>query len=85
MLIKQIDGCAVGGQISVVLSDIYVCKIEENIVGPSKPLFYKRYVDYTYVRRKKNEASKSYSFQNVFHGYRQFHVKSSLTNSWQQL
>ena len=38
MLIKQIDGCAVGGPISVVLSDIYVCKIEENIVGPSKPL-----------------------------------------------
>ena len=41
------------GPISVVLSDIYVCKIEDYIVTPSKPLFYKRYVDDTYVRRKK--------------------------------
>ena len=31
------------------------------------------------------EISKIYSFQNVFHGYRQFHVKSSLTNSCKQL
>ena len=55
-LIKQIDGCPMGGPISVVLSDIYVCKMEEDIVAPSKPLFYKRYVDDTYVRRKKNET-----------------------------
>ena len=50
-LIKQIDGCN-GGPISVVLSDIYVCKMEEDIVAPSKLLFYKHYVDDTYVRRK---------------------------------
>ena len=41
-LIKQIDGCPMGGPISVVLSDIYVCKMEEDIVTPSKLLFYKR-------------------------------------------
>ena len=42
-----------GGAISVVLSDIYVCKMKEDIVAPSKPLFYKHFVD---VRRKKNET-----------------------------
>ena len=30
-LIKQIDGCPMGGPISVVLSGIYLCKMEENI------------------------------------------------------
>ena len=66
-LIKQIDGCAMGGPVSVVLSDIYVYKMEENIVGPSKPLFYKRYVDNTYVRRKKNETDKLYNALNSLH------------------
>ena len=28
-----------GGPISVILSDIYVCKMEKDIVTPSKPLF----------------------------------------------
>ena len=44
-----------GGPISVVLLDIYVCKFEENIVALSKHLFYKSYVDDTYVRRKKKK------------------------------
>ena len=34
-LIKKIDGCPMGGPIFVVLSDIYVCKMEEDIVAPS--------------------------------------------------
>ena len=32
---------------------VIMCKIEENIVAPAKPIFYKRYVDETYIRRKK--------------------------------
>ena len=53
-----------GGPISVVLSDIYVCKMEEDIVTPSKPLFYKRYMEYTYVRTKKNETDELYNALN---------------------
>ena len=56
-----------GGHISVVLPDIYVCRMEENIVALSKPLFYKRYVDDTYVRRKKNETDKLYNTLNWYH------------------
>ena len=45
-----------GVPISVVFSDIYMCKMEEDVVKPLKPIFYKHYVDDTYVKRKCNEA-----------------------------
>ena len=48
-LIKQVDDCPMGGSISVVFLDIYLCKMEEDTVIPAKPIFYKRYVDNTYV------------------------------------
>ena len=41
--------------------------MEEDIVAPSKPLFYKRYVDGTYVRRKKNETDELYNVLNSYH------------------
>ena len=67
-LIKHIDGCPMAGPISVVLSDIYVCKIEDYTVTPSKPLFYKRCVDDTYVRRKKkNETDELYNALSSYH------------------
>ena len=53
-LIKQIDGSPMGGPISVVFSDIYVCKMEDDIVKPLKPIFYKCYVDDTHDKRKRN-------------------------------
>ena len=65
-LIKQIDGCPKGGLISFVLSDIYVCNIEEDIVAPWKCLFYKRYVDDTYVKRKK-KPGKLYNASISYH------------------
>ena len=37
--------CPMRGPISAVFSDIYMCKMEEEIVKPLKPIFYKRYVD----------------------------------------
>ena len=52
-LIKQIDGCPMGGPVSVVFSDIFMCKIEDNVVVPAKPIFYKSYVNDTYITRKK--------------------------------
>ena len=44
-LLKQIDGSPMGGPISVVFPDIYMCKMEFGVVVPTKSLFYKRYVD----------------------------------------
>ena len=64
---KQIDGCPIGGLISVVFSDIYISKVEEDIVAPMKPHFYKRYVDDTYIRRKKNEPDSLFEKLNSYH------------------
>ena len=58
-LIKQIDGCPMGGPISVVFADIKI--------APTKPLFYKRYVDNTYVRRKKNTKDELFEKLNTYH------------------
>ena len=44
-LIKQIDGYPMGGPISVVFANIYMCKMEDDVVAPLKPISYKRYVD----------------------------------------
>ena len=66
-LIKQVDGCPMGGPISVVFSDIYVCKMEEDVVITANPIFYKRYVDDTYVRRKKHETDKLFIDLNSYH------------------
>lgn len=43
-----------GGPWSVTLSDIFMIKMENNIVIPTKSIFYHRYVDDIYNRRKKN-------------------------------
>ena len=51
-LIKQVDGCPMGRPRSVVFSDVYVCKMEEDIVIPANSIFYKIYVDDIYVRKK---------------------------------
>ena len=67
MLIKHIYSWAMGGPISKVFSDIYVSKMEEDIVTPMKPHFYKRYVDDTYIRRKKNEPDSLFEKLNSYH------------------
>ena len=39
------DGCAMGGPLSVTFSDIYMVKIKNDDVTPSKPIFYHIFVD----------------------------------------
>ena len=39
---KQTDGCAMGGPLSVTLSEIFMIQMENNIVIPMKPIFYHR-------------------------------------------
>ena len=51
---KQKDGCTMGGPLSVIFSNIFMTKLENDVVLPLKPSFYKRYVDDVFNRRKKN-------------------------------
>ena len=66
-LIKHIDGCPMGGHISVVFSDVYISKMEEDIVALMKPHFYKRYVDDMHIRRKKNQPDSLFEELNSYH------------------
>ena len=50
--LKQVDGCIIGGPLSVTFSDIYMVKMENDVVIPSKPIFYCRFVDDIYSRLK---------------------------------
>ena len=56
-----------GGPISVVFSNTYVSKMEEDIVTPMKPHFYKRYVEDTYIQRKGNELDNLFKKLNSYH------------------
>ena len=47
-----------GGPVSVVFSDIFMCEMEVDVVVPAEPIFYKRYVDDTYMCREKNVNDK---------------------------
>ena len=45
---KQTDGCTMDGPLSVTFSDIYMTKMEIDVVRPFNPIFYLRYVDDIY-------------------------------------
>ena len=63
----QTKGCSMGGPLSVILADLHMIRTENDAVKPLKPLFYKRYVDDIYSRRKKNCADLLYHELNNYH------------------
>ena len=63
----QIDGCLISGPVSVDFSDAFMSKMEENVVVPAKPIFYKRYVDDTYICSKKNVKNQLFRNLNSYH------------------
>ena len=66
-LIKQIDECFMGGPMSVVFTDIYMCRMEDDVAAPLKLIFYKQYVDDIYIRRKKNATDEPFEKLNTYH------------------
>ena len=44
-----------------------MCKMEEDVVEPLKPIFFKRYVDDTYVKRKRNEEDTLFDALDSYH------------------
>ena len=51
---QQTDGCTIGSPRSVTFSDINIVKLDNDMVTPRKPKFYRRYVDDLFNRRKVN-------------------------------
>ena len=56
-----------GGPLSVTFSDIYMTKMENDIVIPMKPIFYCRYKDDIYNRRKKYVEDSLFKALNSYH------------------
>ena len=56
-----------GGRVSVVFSDIFMCKMEEYVVVLAKPIFYKRYADDRYISREKNVSDELFQNLNYYH------------------
>ena len=56
-----------GGPLSVTFSDIWMVKMESNIVPPHKFTFYKRHVDDIIKHRKKHEKDLLFKKLNNYH------------------
>ena len=66
-LMKQIDGCQMGGPLSGKFADIFMIKVERAVVIPRNPLLYRRYVDDTHNRRKKGIQDELFGALNSYH------------------
>ena len=56
-----------GGPLSVTFGDIFMIKMESDLVIPTKAIFYRRYVDDIYNRRKENIKDSSFEALNSYH------------------
>ena len=70
---KQVDGCSMGGPLSVTFSDTYMTKTERKVAEPTKPQFYKRFVDDVINKRYK------YQPDNLFQALSSNHTKIKYT------
>ena len=70
---KQVDDCTLGGTLSVTFSDLYMIKMESEIVIPQEPLFYRRYIDDMYNKRK------TFKHDELFEKLNNYHPKIKLT------
>ena len=66
-LIRQVDGCSMGGLMLVVLCNIFFVKMEFDIVKPLKPKPYKPYVDNIFSKQINNQPDKLFEKLNNYH------------------
>ncbi|XP_078356322.1 high-affinity choline transporter 1-like, partial [Oculina patagonica] len=76
-LYKQIDGCSMGNPLSPTLANIFMCKLEEDIVTPLNLPFYDRYVDDCFSKRKANAPDSLLDKLNSYHPNIKFTVEEN--------
>ena len=84
-LYKQIEGLSMGNPCAPTLANIFLCYIEERMFGQCpddiKPLFYKRYLDDTFVVfQSEAQAERFHSYINTIHANIQFTMEKEVNN-----
>ena len=54
-LYRQVDGCGMGNPLSPVLANIFMCKLENDVLPHHTLAFYDRYVDDCFAKRRPQE------------------------------
>ena len=57
-LYRQTDGCGMGNPLSPVLANIFMSKLEADVVRPFNPTFYDRYVDDCFSKKRKRKLKR---------------------------
>ena len=76
-LYKQVDGCGMGNPLSPVLANIFMSKLEDDIVSPNAPSLYHRYVDDCIAKRKKGQPDELLEELNSYHPNIKFTVQDN--------
>ena len=79
-LLKQVEGFTMGGPLSVTLVKIHLKRMNNDVVIPLKPIFYRRFVDDIINRRKKNIPDQLFLKLNNYHRNIELTIKISPTN-----
>ena len=64
--LKQVGCCTMGGPLFATLSNIYLVKIENDVVILSKAIFYRRFVDEIYSRQKLGDNVLLYQLKKYY-------------------
>ena len=76
-LYKQVDGCSMGNPLSPTLANIFMCKLEADVVTPENLPFYHRYVDDCCTKRKANAPDTLLDNLNGYHSNIKFTVEEN--------
>ena len=76
-LYKQVDGCSMGNPLSPTLANIFMCKLEADVVTPLNLPFYNRYVDDCCTKRKANAPDILLENLNSYHPNIKFTVEEN--------
>ena len=75
---KETDGCTMVGPLSVTSSNIYLTKLEKDLVKPLKPKFYHSFVDDVIRRRLKNTPDSLFGNLNNYLEKIKFTIETNL-------
>ena len=75
-LVRQRDGCAMGGRFSMIMAGICMTKCINEVIKPMNLPFFKLYVDDGFARQKKDDSNVVMDALNAYHPKLNFTVEN---------